>query len=802
MSRRLHIARRAATRTSNDSQAIQTFEQELRDRVDLSPTLEASVAPSATNTAPDLKATDEGFDSRFEDNFEGIDWDRIPEFMKPLRTQKHKKSWIYKHGYRVCLRRAPDQIYFICAYCHQHKIIDRGRCGKYNVTLSTSAAGSHLERNVKGHRYTPDGRSKASLEPGQRTLAGIIRDGTEVSQAIGNALGNFNVQQFRLSAIYWLVDNNHPLREFETPAFQAMIRFSNPEAANALWKNHTSVALYIMRLYNHLQPQITADLSTALSKIHLSFDGWTVKGGKKGFCGIVAHYVADSGLIKDLPIALPQLSGAHTGDQIAKTIQEILLSFGVSGDRVGYFVLDNAANNNTAVEALATVYGFNAIERRLRCSPHTINLVGQTVIFGVNRDAFDNQQSQHEIEEQFLKEWRQFGPLGVLIDVLNYIKTPQQYDKLREFQQQEAQQTRLPYTLKEPVKPVITRWNSFYGAFVHATELQQPINAYIQYYIEKTRISDAYAQARNNKLQDTAPWMRSTGLSAHDWAVITQYIEVLKPLKEATSRLEGRRKSGRFGAIHEVIPTFEYLLNHYEELAQQYDSVDYNEADSPEDHLGINVRAAWQKAQKYWEKLDDSPAYYASTILHPYYKFYCDRAWRDQPTWLATSNAAFQNLWSSYKSGTTRGSPPRKKIKVSSIQESIDQYVNRVEDSTEDLDEFQRWKLNERNLPWDHEHSINPIAYWISLRSVYPELSQLAIDVLSIPASSCHCERVFSEIGDLLEPKRRKLGPQLLSAIHCVRSWLQAKFTVSKQFDQRDVDSGSIQEIYSISTWD
>ena len=125
-----------------------------------------------------------------------------------------------------------------------------------------------------------------------------------------------------------------------------------------------------------------------------------------------------------------------------------------------------------------------------------------------------------------------------------------------------------------------------------------------------------------------------------------------------------------------------------------------------------------------------------------------------------------------------------------------------MEASTEDLDEFQRWKLLERNLPWDHEYSVNPIAYWISLEAAYPNLSRLAIDVLSIPASSCYCERMFSEVGDLLEPKRRKLSAQLLAAIHCVRSWLREGFTVSKQFDHSDIDDDLIQDIYQISTWD
>jgi hypothetical protein len=44
------------------------------------------------------------------------------------------------------------------------------------------------------------------------------------------------------------------------------------------------------------------------------------------------------------------------------------------------------------------------------------------------------------------------------------------------------------------------------------------------------------------------------GLTAADWVVVTEYIDVLKPLKSATKRLEGRGKSRHFGAIAEIIP--------------------------------------------------------------------------------------------------------------------------------------------------------------------------------------------------------------------------------------------------------
>ena len=75
-----------------------------------------------------------------------------------------------------------------------------------------------------------------------------------------------------------------------------------------------------MRLYDHLRPQVVTELSRAQSKIHISFDGWTTKGGKRGYLGIVAHYVNSNGSLVDLPIALPQLTGTYSGESMASVV--------------------------------------------------------------------------------------------------------------------------------------------------------------------------------------------------------------------------------------------------------------------------------------------------------------------------------------------------------------------------------------------------------------------------------------------------------------------------------------------------
>ena len=179
-------------------------------------------------------------------------------------------------------------------------------------------------------------------------------------QDVANELSNFSIQRFRLAAVGWLVDNNHPLSEFEKPAFRHMIAMANPEAEVAIWQNHQSVSQYVMRLYYQMLPQVVLELSSATSKVHISFDGCATKGGKRGYLGIVAHYVSADGKLKDLPIALPQLMGVHSGENMAEIVHSTLQKFGISPRTIGYFVLDNAYNNDTAITSLAQRIGFNA----------------------------------------------------------------------------------------------------------------------------------------------------------------------------------------------------------------------------------------------------------------------------------------------------------------------------------------------------------------------------------------------------------------------------------------------------------
>jgi hypothetical protein len=344
---------------------------------------DAIVAPAEGSKAASLatakKTMDKGFDAHLEDGFEGIDWTRLPRYMKPLASVRTKRSWVYRYGWRVALIQDPDRVFFVCRYCHEHKIIDCGGAGIYETTKAPSSAARHLEEKRRGHGYRAP--NKATVVAQESVLRHVLKDGKiRVSQAVANKLSGFNTQRFRLAAVGWLVENNHPLSEFKSLAFRRLIAMASPEAEAALWTSHMSVSRYVLRLYDYLKPQVVQELSQALSKIHISFDGWTTKGGKRGFLGIVAHYVDSHGDLQDLPIALPQLTGTHSGEKMAEVVSQTLWQFSINPCTVGYFVLDNATNNDSAVAAIAQKMGFDATYRRIRCGPHTLNLIGQVLL--------------------------------------------------------------------------------------------------------------------------------------------------------------------------------------------------------------------------------------------------------------------------------------------------------------------------------------------------------------------------------------------------------------------------------------
>jgi hypothetical protein len=94
-----------------------------------------------------------------------------------------------------------------------------------------------------------------------------------------------------------------------------------------------------------MKEQMKSRLHTALTDIHISCDLWTSPNSLP-ILGLVSHYIAQDGQLESATLALVEMEGEHSGENLAKYLQEVVADWGISS-KLGYIQMDNATNNDT-----------------------------------------------------------------------------------------------------------------------------------------------------------------------------------------------------------------------------------------------------------------------------------------------------------------------------------------------------------------------------------------------------------------------------------------------------------------------
>src|SRR6266487_5328499 len=91
-------------------------------------------------------------------------------------------------------------------------------------------------------------------------------------------------------------------------------------------------------------------IQSAWSKIHISCDLWT-SPNSLAILGIIAHFIDEEGTLQHATLALKDIIGDHSGEHLAEAIIEVLDEWGFAS-KLGFFMMDNAPNNDTMMRAL------------------------------------------------------------------------------------------------------------------------------------------------------------------------------------------------------------------------------------------------------------------------------------------------------------------------------------------------------------------------------------------------------------------------------------------------------------------
>jgi hypothetical protein len=567
--------------------------------------------------------------------------------------------------------------------------------------------------------------------------------------------GKLQKMLFKRFLLEWMIAAHIAFLQIENPHFRRFLCFLNSAVERVLPASSNTIRAWIDKMYDVQRAEISRLLHQSPHLIHFSFDAWSSPNNLP-LLGVVVHWIDEEGQKHNALVGLRTIEGEHSGENMAGEVWKIIKELGIT-HKVGYFVLDNATTNCTTLRSLqvdlhaAGLSQFKATDRRLRCMGHIINLIVKKILFGtavdveIGEDAVDRAAEADEInkEKQRIKEWRAKGPMGKLHNIVTHIRrSPQRMAAFLKLQSQTSMDNANGLVQLQAVADNATRWNSAYSMLERAIQLQIYLDMYVT------------GAESGSDLQEDA-------LSTSEWKFLRLMHDLLQPFQQHTKEMEGHGKDGKRAVLADAIPTLDMLRAHLlRQYAEHQDRADISEASRI---LCTAINNGLDHLEKYHALLTKTPVYLAAIALNPVSKLSYFRT-HQSVSQAAKSKKEVRQLWESeyrinnelyveantasdnstlidkwYRQAESMMDEPGSAAPSSTPRPRTTRTSQRAQPST--LDELDRWLLEPAEIPGKLS---NVIAYWRAKSGSYPQLSHMALDLLSIPPTSCEAERVFS----------------------------------------------------------
>jgi len=246
--------------------------------------------------------------------------------------------------------------------------------GKYKQELfvinGTSRVRNHLEQK---HRIDSQTGIRRKNSP-QKSVLGLQKDAAASSAFFWKD----SIEKFKELLIRWIVYCHIAFFQLENQYFRELLFFLNPALMNHLPKAARTIRSWVMTAFMSKKEQLREDLQHSKSRISISFDLWT-SPNPYAILGVVAMWIDAAGKRRSTVLGMRRVYGEHTGENVGSIVLELLKEYNIGGDSIGYFMLDNASSNDTAVDLILKelcpwMDAKQRRHRRLRCLGHIINL--------------------------------------------------------------------------------------------------------------------------------------------------------------------------------------------------------------------------------------------------------------------------------------------------------------------------------------------------------------------------------------------------------------------------------------------
>ena len=218
--------------------------------------------------------------------------------------------------------------------------------------------------------------------------------------------------------------------------------------------------------------------------------------------------------------------------------------------------------------------------------------------------------------------------------------------------------------------------------------------------------------------------------------------------------------------------------------------------------LAAAAEVAWQKCEQYFNKADESPAYYTAISLNPTLKNqWYSQVWNgndDKRPWIQVAADAVREFWIDEYRGKFAGgvatpshvskAPVLNEKSFTSIRNHKRLKLRHPEPEPSldapTIDHYNEF-ISTDIIPLKDDEEFNPIQYWNERYHSQTDLARMALDVLAVPPMSDDCERLFSSAKLLLTDHRSRLQMNIIETSECLRAWYGRP--ERRAFDNREI---------------
>ncbi|KAG8072717.1 hypothetical protein GUJ93_ZPchr0006g42464 [Zizania palustris] len=630
------------------------------------------------------------------------------------------------------------------------------KCHLCKAQLSANSAGGtgHLIRHLKAcklkHARTLSAMSQSML---QFNPDGSIR-GWEYCPLVA-----------RMQLVRLIARDDLPISFGESVAFVEYLKLAhNPKFTPV---SRFTTARDIAKYFTERRGKVIESL-TCVSSVALTSDIWS-GNAKEDYLSVVAHYVNNCWQLEKRIIALTLIDCSHTGENIAERVHAVVSAYGLS-EKVFSITLDNASSNTSAIVKLSPTLSAYVGPMFVHqcCACHIINLI---VKAGLKR----------------LKPW-----LDAFRTAIAFLNSSNQ--RIASFKS---------YCMSMGVRPrkfgldMDVRWNSTYLMLKHLIPYKSTFSVFIQTQYHPTE--------------------RETLLSDAHWYIAEKVLTFLELFYDSTVALS---------AVYQ--PTSTKILHHILDFAghlRKYEN---------DDLLREIVVPMKSKYLKYWKNI---PMLYAfAFIMDPRAKMrgftkalslLSQLVGTDYSSYLSEVRSNLTNLFNKYYSkfgsvivqmpdqepSTGKKETDWGKLYGPSITESTSTSGFGSGISTSSSSPFfmttsasallqaatsgtgigsELSTYLDSDTVNQYSDSFQILNWWNEHKQTYPVLSILAKDIITVPVSTISSESAFSLTGRIIEDRRRRLKPEMVEMLACIKDWEAADARM-----QHTVDDKVLQEFYA-----